>query len=254
MEELDEVHSGYVENCGKILAPLYYNFAKHIEKHAEHPIHVSYRSAHPAKLALDHIGVKSKELWINRAVAKNLNDETIQEYCEQQGLNKKFTFIDNGYSGTIPNLLEGSQYNKLQTILLTHGDNTFSDYFAYLSTSEDTKHEIHSPYAFSEDLIENLPREYESFKPHDFERNKKGTVIVNAKKKGKFECNVFKTFFKGMSDGFAFCSADEKKFLKYLDILDNAKVLINDIGDPRIDDYQLDDSIGYSKQVERVFS
>jgi hypothetical protein len=196
-------------------APLYFNFASFVRDRAEAPIFVSYRSAHAAKVALDHLGVANEELWVNRPVGYNLNLPNVDDYCTGLGLERPFTFVDNGYSGTIPYLLRHkSRFNRLQQIFMV-ADKRKEDIFNdnniefLANTGPLCKRAL-------VDNIESMPRKHESYGTEVLKRDASGGIVVTPSLRLPEEVQIHDAFFAGMKDGFSFCDANPKKFKKYL--------------------------------------
>ena len=223
---LQELH---VSNSGKIMAPLYFNFAHFVKKHARHPIFVSYRSGHPIKHALDHIGVPSNELWINTSItkAKHLITEKVREYCDSLGLRNPYTFVDNGYEGIIPSRLKDTgRYGQIQPIFLTgykriaprvKGTKIMvSQPWESIRLKHGISNSVFNPIT---DNIEEIPKQYSDYYVDNLERNSQGKLVMKPIKESDFDIEIFNAFFAGMKDGYSFCDTNSKKFKKYLELI-----------------------------------
>jgi hypothetical protein len=241
-----EFHKMFVKNAGKIIAPLYYFFAQRVKNHAEHPIKVSMRSGYPIKHALEHIGVASEELYINRDVAKYVRSAAnaqrgtpiedrkrlLLEYCKQQGLESPFTLVDNGYGGTISSWLRSVPWiADFQTLLLVKWGHTqeynwglakdvtgmleFEEYnhIANVYSREKLPASLHR-------IIEDIPKQHSHVKEQCFEANESGIVAPVLSSLGEEDIGVFKTFFEGMTEGLSICSESDKRLKKYLELME----------------------------------
>ena len=201
-----------------ITAPLYYYFAQFVKQKAQYPIFVSYRSGYPIEHALDHIGVESKPLWINIDVSEKLELPIVWDYCQQQGLDAPFTFVDNGYKGTIPSkLTQSSLRPTFQTLLLQKG--MYMEHSDVLSLLYSEKH----GYATAT-YAENAPKKYKAYNEDIFHRTENGTVTVSPQEKSAFDQQIFQTFFDGMTDGYALCK-NKEFFPQYYEVIKNAALV-----------------------------
>jgi len=256
-EILNQNQTEFFKNCGKIIAPLMFNFAYYVSETANNPILISYRGAHPIKHALDHLNIESKPLWLNRNVARQLKKDIIKDYCEQQKLNEPFTFVDTGYLGTMPNLLKTDLPFKsdFQTIFLTHGYEFSNDITPFLCRNEKSNGKHITPFSFAA-LLDSLPGEYKAYGTQIFQYDDSGTVQVCPCKKSRFECNITKTFYAGMTEGYSMCDNNERKFRQYLNLLNDIKAKIYPGMDNmklELKEHEVEKIAEYSKQIERIF-
>lgn len=211
----------YFIKLGRSLAPLYYNFASFVKEHASSPILVSYRSGHPIKHALDHLGVESKEFWINRSVAHFcLSNPVVRDYCIQQGI-ENCTLVDNGYKGTISSSLKQSfPQAKINTMLLLDMNLRKKSHTAFIGMHDNADPDYFVDHDLAKALkfkIETIPKQHEPIMPDEiFQVDKNGIPfampITDTEGKKRFD-----KFLAGMTEGYDFCTNDSEQFCDYLD-------------------------------------
>jgi len=244
--KLTKLQTDFFIAWGQLCAPLFYKFAHFVGDTAKNPIKVSYRRGAMIKHALDHIGVPSDALWINKAIARSdLYDPWVMDYCRKSGLQNPFTLVDNGYRGEIPYALKNrstcaernicdvcKEKNKkedksckpitsdFETILMVRRDGGYGGYPALLSTdSKNAQFVIPDTQKYGANLIEKIPMSVAEYN---------GISLLRGFDKPLLQETIdsFNTFLVGLTQGFEFCSTDDKKFKKYLDVMNLANTMI----------------------------
>jgi len=245
MDKSSKQYLDYVESYGYVLAQLYQSYVKWVEKNRHHEAKVSMRSGYPIMHAAQWLGehglVKCDEwdeIWLNRRIMTLMSlgkvykgyDE-ILEYIKQQGFDKPFTFVDNGYDGSITQSFEGCNINKEIQTLLMLGSDAFQQsakkraFIGHMKAVKTFGDKGFGPIVQLQDIIENMPQEYEEYIHTDF-TSENNRINIEPRKKTGFELNAFAKFKDGMTTGFKDCfeavkSDDRTQLTKYTNILVN---------------------------------
>jgi len=219
------------EDYGYMMAQLNLAFASWVEKKRHFNAKVSMRSGHPILHAAKYLGKRGQanfcewdEMWLNQTSMRNSyyeNNENVAKYIVQEGLDKPFTLIDNGYKGTLSNVLTRKYGNKdLQTLLMIA--------FGSLSINktQDAFFHGYSQLAYRlQDIVELMPQEYYSFDEDNYIEYTQGKIIVDKLRDSSvYQGDAFHSFHTGLEKGFVDCydavqSGDKAQFGKYIDAL-----------------------------------
>lgn len=132
-------HAEFIEVFGYILAPLLKGTCEWFMQKAKHPVKLSLRSSEPfIKVAERLLKLNSDKysamqdwsgIFINRDISLRLKEPNIALYCNKNGLNKKYTMCDIGYSDKIFKNMLGSGYQPTEFLQMfaANGINYFDD-------------------------------------------------------------------------------------------------------------------------------
>ncbi|MCL2570441.1 MAG: hypothetical protein FWE16_04530 [Firmicutes bacterium] len=246
---------------GFSLAQLYYAFVQWAHKKAEYPVKVALRDGAPIIHTADWLNKQSitdttdwSPVWLNEFTTYSyFNDQVplkdipnIKRYFAQEGLNKPFTYVDTGYSGTLTELFDDARPHRLQTLFLAGSTdflqpNLKKSREAFLNENKleqllkrtfkkDMPIELSYDNDFYENfcivLFENTPKTTESHEDSTLKRkrlykNVDGKLEPILKPRSEFEITSYGEFIKGLDKGLAACSdaqqnANPKQWQGYL--------------------------------------
>jgi len=218
------------EDYGYMMAQLNLAFASWVEKKRHFNAKVSMRSGHPIMHAAEYLGKRGKakfeewdEMWLNRSATCNLYTHCahVRQYIPEKGLDKPFTLVDNGYGGTLSKFLISSFDNRdLQTLLLL-ADGRFRGSEKQKAFIEYNNHELADRI---QELVEDMPQEYERFDEENYVKNTQGKIVVDKVRTGPNCQDKFRSFHIGLEKGFEDCfdavqSGDKAQLEKYTNTL-----------------------------------
>ena len=233
------------EHQGFVIAPLYYEFVKWVDKEEakyadNNPIFASMRSGEPILTAAEELlwlGVRKKSkgakiwrpLWVNRNVSKLLHTPNVEKYLVLEGIekNKPFTMLDSGYFGTIPGEFAERGY-KLRSLNIAIQNQTDDlcdgiELRGFLNESGDEGRGLMSMEIFCDDkivgphvemcasFIEQIPHLHQVYGP--FYRSGDGAGPILSKCTGK-QLAQHQHFQTGFKEGINLCAASDKRACK----------------------------------------
>lgn len=133
-------YAEFIEVFGYIVAPLLKGTCEWFVQKAKYPVKLSLRSSEPfvkvaeqlVKLNCDKYSAMQNwsGIFINRDISLRLKEPNITLYCDKNGLNKKYTMCDIGYSDKIFKNMLGSGYQPTEFLQMfaANGINYFDDH------------------------------------------------------------------------------------------------------------------------------